>query len=154
MGGPLGSIGRPPLLLTNILSNTSMINKTNDDNGDGDSDIDNDSDNGSDPDYYEFHTQEIYEDHKVEELTSEHTKTLYMLETVKIYLLSGYLRTEGITKIFYIPEGILNVVLLFYDDSFMNFHIKINDLFAELDGIRNPLDKLQGREFKFHLNMD
>eukprot|EP01084_Bolivina_argentea_P028492 52945_1 len=88
MGGPLGGIGRPPLLLTNILSNTSMIkrkiNETNDDNGDGDSD--NDSENGSDSDYYEFHTQEIYEDHKIEELTSDHTKTLYMLETVKIYL--------------------------------------------------------------------
>eukprot|EP01083_Nonionella_stella_P124825 377178_1 len=86
----------------------------------------------------------------IDQLTSRHHTTLFMLQTTKTYLLNGYLRNEGIHKIMRIPKAITDVVLDYYDDSSMAFDIKIRELLSKSNGF----NKLEGTSFKFELNMD
>ena len=123
-------------------------------NNNGDNDDDNkyghDDDDPSDyfnEDYNYMTDSDVSYPSAIAKLTKCHTKTLFMLETTKKYLLNGYLREHGILKII---DGIEKVITSYFDDSAMCFDIKINDLFKKSDGY----NKLHGREFEFNLGMD
>eukprot|EP00484_Ammonia_sp_Unknown_P021986 CAMPEP_0197033688 /NCGR_PEP_ID=MMETSP1384-20130603/12030_1 /TAXON_ID=29189 /ORGANISM="Ammonia sp." /LENGTH=741 /DNA_ID=CAMNT_0042463531 /DNA_START=222 /DNA_END=2447 /DNA_ORIENTATION=+ len=88
----------------------------------------------------------------IKHLTSKHTRSLFMLETTKRYLLTGYLRQCGIEiKI----AGIREMVTAYFDDSLIMYEIKIADLFAQINNTAGADTlKLFGKTFTFDLNLD